>query len=98
MMRSLRHYLLSPSMILFASLAMIGPAANAADAGDDATAGGNEIFGPQTYTREVGPPTVFTASFSHCGEIPAQIIVFNGNADGTNRVAGAQIDLNGVQV
>jgi hypothetical protein len=55
-------------------------------------------FGPKRYTRLAGPPQTITETFQRCGTAPAQIVVVNGNADGTNRVSSASILLNGAQV
>jgi hypothetical protein len=56
------------------------------------------IFGPVQYTLAAGPPQTFTAAFPHCGTQKCQIVVVNGNADGTNRISSASIFLNGVEV
>ena len=56
------------------------------------------VFGPKRYTRATGAPQTFTDTFSHCGTQQCQIVVVNGNADGTNRVSSASISLNGVQI
>jgi len=56
------------------------------------------VFGPQQYTRMTGAPQTFSAPFAHCGTAPCQIVVVNGNPDGSNRVSSASIQLNGVQV
>ena len=42
------------------------------------------IFGPTTYTREAGPPQIFTAIFDRCGTAACQLIVTNGDANGNN--------------
>ena len=56
------------------------------------------VFGPKRYTRRAGPPQTFNETFQHCGTAPSQIVVVNGNADGTNRVNSASIVLNGAQI
>jgi hypothetical protein len=56
------------------------------------------VFGPKQYTRRAGPPQTFTETFQRCGTAPAQIVVVNGNADGSNRVNSASILLNGAQI
>lgn len=55
-------------------------------------------FGPKQYNRLAGRPQTFTETFQHCGTAPCQIVVVNGNPDGTKRVSSASISLNGVQV
>jgi hypothetical protein len=55
-------------------------------------------FGPKQYMRTTGHPNTFTDTFSHCGTQPCQIVVVNGNADGSDRVSSGSISLNGVQV
>ena len=55
-------------------------------------------FGPERYTRTAGPPNVFSTTFQHCGTAPCQIVVVNGNADGSNRISSASIFLNGLQI
>jgi hypothetical protein len=55
-------------------------------------------IGPTRYTRLAGPPQTFTETFQHCGTAPCQLVVVNGNADGTNRVDSGSISLNGVQI
>jgi hypothetical protein len=76
--------------IFLIALALVLPMMSAADM--------TPVFGPQQYTRTTGRPDTFTASFAHCGTAPCQIVVVNGNADGSNRVSSASILLNGVQV
>ena len=56
------------------------------------------VFGPKQYTRAAGPPQTFTETFSHCGTAPCQIVVVNGNANGSNRISSASISLNGNQI
>lgn len=56
------------------------------------------VFGPQVYTRTAGPPQTFTDTFEFCGTAACQIVVMNGNADGSGRVSSASIVLNGVEV
>ena len=55
-------------------------------------------FGPKQYTRIAGQPQIFTDTFEHCGTAACQIVVTNGNADGTNRISSASITLNGMQI
>src|SRR5947209_18303815 len=55
-------------------------------------------FGPKQYTRSAGPPQTFTETFQHCGTAPCQLVVVNGNADGSNRISSASISLNGAQI
>jgi hypothetical protein len=56
------------------------------------------VFGPKQYTRMAGPPQTFTETFSRCGGSPCQLVVVNGNANGSNRVSSASIFLNGVEI
>ena len=56
------------------------------------------IFGPKQYTRVAGPQQTFTETFQRCGGAPCQLVVVNGNADGSNRVSAASISLNGVEI
>src|SRR5215472_10280704 len=56
-------------------------------------------FGPKVYSREAGPPNTFTDSFIHCGTgQQCQIVVMNGNADGSDRISSASISVNGVEI
>jgi hypothetical protein len=57
------------------------------------------IFGPKQYTRGTGKPESFTDAFQNC-ETAAQydLVVVNGNPDGSDRVSSATILLNGTQV
>jgi hypothetical protein len=56
------------------------------------------VFGPKQYTRTTGKPQTFTETFEHCGTASCQIVVTNGNADGTDRVSSASIYLNSNQI
>jgi hypothetical protein len=56
------------------------------------------VFGPSQYVRTAGPPQTFPETFEHCGTGDCQIVVINGNADGTNRISSASISLNGIQI
>src|SRR5205823_8907919 len=57
------------------------------------------IFGPKQYVRSTVAPQTSRDAFSRCGSQPAQIVVINGNANGTRRVnSSASVWLNGVQV
>jgi hypothetical protein len=55
-------------------------------------------FGPKQYTRGTGAPQTFTDTFQFCGTAGCQIIIVNGNPDGTKRVSSAAIYLNGMLV
>jgi hypothetical protein len=55
-------------------------------------------FGPKQFNRTSGGPNVYTETFQHCGTSPCQIVIVNGNANGSNRVSSATISLNGVQI
>ena len=97
--RSLSHLLVTAALLV----AVTPGAVNAAPprSGNDAISADpaqTAVFGPKQYTRLAGPPQTFTETFQHCGTAPAQIVVVNGNADGTNRISNASILLNGVQV
>jgi hypothetical protein len=61
-------------------------------------AGQTATFGPKQYTRAAGPPQTFTETFSRCAGAPCQLVVLNGNADGSNRVSSASVSLNGVEI
>lgn len=56
------------------------------------------IFGPEQYVRTAPAPQTFTDAFSRCGNQPAEIVVINGNADGTRRVSSASVSLNGLVI
>jgi len=56
------------------------------------------IFGPTQYTRMAGRPQTFTAAFKHCGTQQCQIVVTNGNTNGTNRISSGSIVLNGLEI
>jgi hypothetical protein len=58
----------------------------------------DNIFGPMQYTRSAGKPQTFIDTFERCGTAACQVIVTNGNADGSNRISSASILLNGVQI
>jgi hypothetical protein len=55
-------------------------------------------FGPKEYTRGAGPSQTFTDTFSPCGAGSCQLVVVNGNPDGSARVSSASVYLNGVQL
>src|SRR6266487_826097 len=78
----------------FMSLALAGALASASTA----SAGTTTAFGPKRYIRTSGPPQTFTETFSRCGTAPFQIVLVNGNADGTKRISSAFVYLNGVQI
>lgn len=56
------------------------------------------VFGPEQYAREAGPPQTFTAAFPHCGTAACQLLVTNGNADGSSRVSSASVSINGEEI
>src|ERR1051325_3603432 len=56
------------------------------------------VFGPKRYIRSTGAPQTITEKFLHCGTPPCQIVIIDGNADGTKRVSSASIFLNGVRI
>jgi hypothetical protein len=56
------------------------------------------VFGPTQYTRIAGRPQTFNDTIQHCGTSACQIVVTNGNPDGTNRLSSASIFLNGTQI
>ncbi|MEO5957369.1 MAG: Ig-like domain-containing protein, partial [Nitrospiraceae bacterium] len=58
------------------------------------------LFGPKTYTRTAGPPNQFTDTFTlpAGATAPYTLHVVNGNANGTNRIASATVQLNGLQI
>jgi len=76
--------------IVIATLASILPALGAPPA--------TPVFGPKQYTRAPGAPQTFTDTFNQCGAAPSEIVVVNGNADGTKRISSASISLNGRQI
>src|SRR5438552_2132180 len=55
-------------------------------------------FGPKQYTRTQGPPQLFIERFQHCGTAACQLVIVNGNADGSQRMSSASISLNGVEI
>src|SRR3989475_1530746 len=55
-------------------------------------------FGTKEYIRAAGRPETFTETFQYHGTSPCQIVVVNGNADGTQRISSASISLNGEQI
>src|SRR5262249_45999023 len=55
-------------------------------------------FGPKQYTRTAGPPQTFTEVFPRCAGGPCQLVVVNGNPDGSKRISSASIFLNGKQI
>ncbi len=55
-------------------------------------------FGPTKYTRSTAVPETFTETFGHCGSAACQIVVVNGNEDGTGRISSASILLNGERI
>jgi hypothetical protein len=57
------------------------------------------IFGPKQYVRTTGKPDPFTDTFQNCENAAHyELIVQNGNPDGTGRVSSAVVVLNGVVV
>jgi hypothetical protein len=52
-------------------------------------------FGPKVYTRSAGPTQTFIATFPRCAGAPCNLVVVNGNADGSKRVTSASVALNG---
>src|SRR5271157_6387722 len=57
------------------------------------------IFGPKQYTRATGKPQTLTDTFLNCEKAAQyQMVVTNGNPNGTNRVSSATILLNGTEV
>ncbi len=77
--------LLSAAFVVFALLGSL-------DAGAEAT------FGPKQYVRASGAPQTFSDSFARCGGGTCQLVVVNGNADGSARVSSATVWLNGVRL
>jgi len=55
-------------------------------------------FGPKQYTRHAGAPQTFHDTFQHCGTQACQIVITNGNADGSDRISSASVYLNGVLI
>jgi hypothetical protein len=55
-------------------------------------------FGPKQYVRTAGPPTTFTETFPRCAGGNCQLVVVNGNPDGSNRISSATVSLNGKQI
>src|SRR5262249_54099502 len=55
-------------------------------------------FRPKQYIRAAGRPETFTEIFQYYGTSPCQIVVVNGNDDGTQRISSASISLNGQQI
>ena len=55
-------------------------------------------FGPKQYLRVAGPPQTFTDTFAQCGSGACQLVVVNGNADGSARVSSGSVRLNGVEL
>jgi hypothetical protein len=58
------------------------------------------MFGPERFTRTSGSPNVFDETITVDGndDAPFTLRVINGNANGSNRVSAATIDVNGAQV
>ena len=59
---------------------------------------GAATFGPKQYLRSQGPTQSFTDTFSPCGAGACQLVVVNGNPDGSARVSSASVFLNGVEL
>src|ERR1700722_15769901 len=78
-------------------LAAVAPSIMAAQPLDDET-DMTPAFGPQQYTRASSGTQTFTNSFSHCGTSPCEIVVFNGNPEGRDRIILASISINGEEV
>lgn len=53
--------------------------------------------GPLRFTRQTGAPVTVTQTFSQCGG-GCQLVVLNGEPDGSNRVSAATVYLNGQKV
>ena len=77
-------------LLLGASCVWLSPSASAVPM--------TTAFGPKQYTRATGAPQTFTDTFQHCGTAACQIVVINGNPDGTGRISSASIFLNGVLI
>lgn len=58
------------------------------------------ILGPNKYTRTGGPPDVYTDQFTAPPDVEPgwTIVIFNGEADGTNRLSSASLKINGVEL
>jgi len=81
---------LYPTVLAAALLACVLSSASAAST--------TPVFGPKSYTRATKKPQVFTETFERCGTAACQIVVTNGNPDGTQRISSASVVLNGVPV
>lgn len=55
-------------------------------------------FGPKQYVRVAGPPQRFADTFPRCAGGACQLVVMNGNADGSSRISSATVLLNGAPV
>jgi hypothetical protein len=58
------------------------------------------MFGPERFTRTSGSPNVFdeTVTVDANDQAPFTLRVINGNANGSNRLSSASIEINGAQV
>lgn len=79
----------SPLLMLLHALVVALVAAGAS------TAQAATTFGPRQYVRAAGPPQTFTETFPRCAGPPCQLVVVNGNADGSARASVATVSLNG---
>ena len=65
--------------------------------GNVSTAAVATTVGPLRFTRQAGAPVTVTQTFSSCGG-GCQLVVLNGDSDGSNRVSAATVYLNGQRV
>ena len=65
--------------------------------GNVSTAAVATTVGPLRFTRQTGAPVTVTQTFSSCGG-GCQLVVLNGDSDGSNRVSAATVYLNGQRV
>ncbi len=78
------------TLLLTACVVSIAPSAHAVAM--------TSAFGPKQYTRHTGAPQVFHETFQHCGTQACQIVITNGNANGSDRISSASVYLNGALI
>jgi hypothetical protein len=92
--------LMIPSGAASGAITVSNGSLNASSYAFTVTAAGTlPIFGSMQYSGTAGTPQPVTNTFQNCESAAVyQLVVTNGNSDGTNRVNSATVILNGTQI